>query len=161
MEKTNFIEIKKSPTADTRSAKTLVDKNTLLESSKQHISDVQKAMKWMQIKIEEQGIKHDWTKIDYIDEFHSNFTSVQKDKSINFCNLEWFKRHITSERHHLTDRCPDDVNLFDVLERIADIVMAGMARTGNIYEDNLSEEILKKAYKNTIELLKKQVKVIE
>ena len=37
--------------------------------------------------------------------------------------------------------------------------MAGMARTGKIYDDTLSPEILTKAYKNTVELLKSQIKV--
>ena len=45
------------------------------------------------------------------------------------------------------------------MERIADITTAGMARTGNIYDDTLSPEILTKAYKNTIELLKKVIEV--
>jgi len=43
------------------------------------------------------------------------------------------------------------------MERIADITMAGMARTGKVYDDTLSPEILTKAYKNTNELLKNNI----
>jgi hypothetical protein len=39
--------------------------------------------------------------------------------------------------------------------------MAGMARTGKVYDDNLPVELFIKAYKNTIELLKRNVKVID
>jgi hypothetical protein len=37
--------------------------------------------------------------------------------------------------------------------------MAGLARTGKIYDDTLSPEILTRAYKNTIELLKNTIQV--
>jgi L-aminopeptidase/D-esterase-like protein len=51
--------------------------------------------------------------------------------------------------------------MLDVLERIADIVTAGMARSGTIYDDNLDPDILVLAYKNTIELLKSNIKIVE
>lgn len=154
-----MLKIKKSKSADTRSATDVVTRDVLLESSKQHIDDVRLAIEWMKGKLEASQIRHDWTKIDFIDEFYNDFSAVQKDKTLDFKKLGWFKRHVNSERHHLNDRCPDDVNLFDVMERIADITMAGMARTGKIYDDTLSPEILTKAYKNTIELLKNNIKV--
>jgi len=153
------IKIKKSPTADTRSAKEPVSKETLLKSSKQHIGDVQQAIAWMGAKLIEIAAKHDWTKIEGIDQFHKDFEAIQKGSKEDFKNLPWFKRHVTSERHHVTDHCPEDVNLFDILERIADITAAGMARTGKIYDDTLDSAILMKAYKNTIELLKKDIEV--
>lgn len=154
-----MIKIKKSKSADTRSADTVVTKDVLFESSRQHIEDVKLAIEWMRGRLLNASVNHDWTKIDFIQEFYDDFSSVQEDKSIDFKKLSWFKRHVGSERHHLNDRCPDDVNLFDVMERIADITMAGMARTGKIYDDTLSPDILTKAYKNTIELLKNQIEV--
>ena len=45
------IIIKKSTSADTRSATKLVNRDELLKNSKQHIKDVQKAMEWMQSKL--------------------------------------------------------------------------------------------------------------
>jgi adenosylmethionine-8-amino-7-oxononanoate aminotransferase len=54
----------------------------------------------------------------------------------------------------------EDVNLIDVLDFIADCVMAGMGRTGSVYPLNLSPELLEKAFQNTVALLKAQVEVI-
>lgn len=155
-----MLKIKQSKTADTRSAETKVDKETLLASSHQHIGDVQLALHWMACQLGEIALRHDWTKIDGIDQFAEDFKRVQENKNIDFKTLPWFKRHVTSERHHVNDFCPDDVNLFDLLERIADITMAGMARTGKIYDDTLSPEILTKAYTNTVELLKKNIEIV-
>jgi len=156
-----MIEIRKSETADTRSAKEPVSQEKLLSSSEQHIGDVQEAMGWMREKLLAIANKHDWTKIDYIDEFARDFRTVQDNPEVDFKQLTWFKRHVTSERHHVNDCCPKDVNLFDLMERIADITMAGMARTGKIYDDTLDPEILARAYKNTIALLKENITVVE
>ena len=155
------IKIKQSKTADTRSAEKKVDKETLLASSHQHIGDVQLALHWMICKLSEISLRHDWTKIDGIEQFAEDFKKVQEDKSIDFKTLPWFKRHVTTERHHVNDCCPEDVNLFDLFERIADITTAGMARSGKIYNDILSPEILTKAYTNTVKLLKDNIEVVD
>lgn len=64
-------------------------------------------------------------------------------------------------RHHLNmeDGVRADVNLIDVLDFIADCVMAGMARSGSVYPLKLSPEVLERAFQNTVELLKGQVVV--
>ena len=56
------------------------------------------------------------------------------------------------ERHHLNEHCPDDVNLIDVIEMIADCACAGMARSGNVYPINISSETLQKAVENTAQM---------
>lgn len=155
-----MITIKKSQNADTRSAKELVSLETLLQNSKQHIDDVQQAMSWMAEALKIVAEKHDWTKITFIKEFHDDFEQIQKGNVGEFKKMHWFADLHLQERHHLNDRCPDDVNLFDVMERIADITTAGLARSGKIYDDQISSEILQKAYKNTIELLKKNIEVV-
>lgn len=154
-----MIKIKRSQNADTRSADKKVSEQELLEQSKQHIQDVVKALVWMNTKIYFIGLQHDWTKIKYIKEFHKDFEFIQSGKIGEFKQMHWFKDLHLQERHHLNDRCPEDVNLFDVLERIADITTAGMARSGKIYDDALSPEILTRAYKNTIELLKSDIEI--
>ena len=154
-----MIEITKTPNADTRTATKPLDRDTLLSSSKEHITHVAKAMRLFSDKLLEAAEKHDWTKIDYIDEFVRDAQTGKTGK--DFKNLEWHQKHVTLERHHLNDRCPDDVNLIDVLERVADISMAALARSGKIYDDTLPVEILQKAYKNTIELLISQTIVSE
>lgn len=150
-----MIQIKKSKTADTRSCDyTQVSKNTLQESSLQHIGDVVKALAFFSSKLTEAAGKHDFDKLTLIDWFHSDFKTGFKETG-------WWDNHRLINRHHIDkpDGIPDDVNLIDVLEHISDCVMAGMARTGNIYELKLSNELLQKAFQNTVELLKLQVKV--
>ena len=154
----NKIQIKKSPTADSRTAVGDPTKEELLASSVQHIGDVQKALAWLAGKIVEAGAIHDHTKISGIDDFYDSYS--RKLTGDEFKKEKWFQSHLT-ERHHLNDRCPDDVTLIDVIERIADITMAGMARSGSIYDDTLDAEILQKAYKNTIELLKNQIEIYD
>jgi len=44
---------------------------------------------------------------------------------------------------------------------IADCVMAGMARSGSVYPLEISPDVLMKAFNNTSDLLKSQVKVKE
>jgi hypothetical protein len=46
-----------------------------------------------------------------------------------------------------------------VLEYVADCVMAGMARSGKIYELQISDELLRAAFANTTRLLSEQVEV--
>lgn len=154
-----MITISKSKSADTRSATKKVTKGELLESSIQHIGDVQRAIVWMIGMLAQKAQSHDFTKLTDIDGFYRDFKTIQDGSTEDFKTMEWYKLHIGSERHHLNDRCPEDVSLFDVLERIADITMAGLGRTGTIYDDTLSPEILVRAYKNTIEMLKENVEV--
>ncbi len=150
-----MIEIQKSPTADTRTCDyTKVSKGTLYESSAQHISDVCEALNFFQSKIVEAAMNHDTDKLTDIDGFHRDFLT-------GFTVTEWWDRHRKLNRHHLQqpDGCPVDVNLIDVLDFIADCVMAGMARSGSVYELKLGPEILERAFQNTVTLLKSQVRV--
>lgn len=156
------IKIKKSPTADSRTADHTPSVDELKLSSYQHIEDVRRAIRWMIGRLEVIASIHDYTKIRYIDDFHRDFKKSMEDKNYDFkSDSQWFKTHVTNERHHLTDRVPDDVNLFDVLERVADICVAGMARSGKVYSDVLDPDILEKAYKNTIILLLNNIDVDE
>ena len=155
-----MLEIRRSSSADTRSAEHEVTKEELLYNSEQHIGDVRQAMRYFAERLLATAEKHDWTKIDGIDQFHKDFQQVQQHGG-NFKELPWYRRHVSEERHHLTDRVPDDVNLFDVLEWVADITMAGMARNGSVFPDSLPPDVLLKAYQNTIELLKREIVVID
>ncbi len=157
-----MIRIPTSQNADSRTAVKKVSREELLDNSRQHIMDVATAMNWMAQKLMDAGVTHDYTKITNIKEFHDDFSAAQNGTlQGDFKEQHWFKDIHLQERHHLGDRCPDDVNLFDVLERIADGVTAGMARSGSVYEDSLSPEILEKAYQNTMKLLQDQIIVVE
>jgi len=152
-----MIEIKKSPTADTRTCDvTKVERQQLLDSSRQHISDVAKAMAFFSSKLFAAAAEHDYDKLTEIDWFYDDF----KNK-FAFGSTGWWDNHRKIHRHHLgqADGVPEDVNLLDVLEYLADCVMAGMARNGEVYALEASDELLRRAFENTVALLKSQVTV--
>jgi|ERR1700722_15044356 len=149
------IRIKKSPTADTRTCDYAnVSQKTLLESSIQHIQDVQSAIGFFGIALCEQADRHDLDKISDIEGFHRDFVT-------GFERTTWWDNHRKVNRHHLLepDGVPSDVNLIDVLDMIADCVMAGMARSGSVYPLNIDPKVLMDAFDNTVELLKSRVEV--
>lgn len=150
-----MIEISKSHTADTRTCDFAnTPKDVLLKSSLQHIHDVVLALSFFQAMLIKAAGEHDYDKLTTIDWFHADFIT-------GFKQTGWWDNHRKIHRHHLAqpDGVPEDVNLVDVLEYISDCVMAGMARSGSVYEITLSDELLQKAFKNTTELLKAQVVV--
>jgi hypothetical protein len=150
------IAIKKSPTADTRTCDFAnVTKDVLLESSFQHITDVRDGLAFFQHRLQDAANVHDRDKITDIEGFHRDFVT-------GFTQTEWWDKHRKLNRHHLlqADGVPDDVNLIDVLDMIADCVMAGMARSGSVYPLDINPEVLMKAFENTVELLKREVVVL-
>lgn len=152
-----MIEITKSETADTRTCDYAnTTKETLLESSRTHIGDVVKAMSFFIGKLTEAAGEHDYDKLTAIDWFHGDFVT-------GFKQTGWWDNHRQIHRHHLAqeDGVPKDVNLLDVLEYIADCVMAGMARSGSVYDLEMPPELLERAFKNTVDLLKGEVVVSE
>jgi len=154
-----MITIKKSATADSRTCDFKnTTKETLLASSAQHIGDVVKGLGFFNNMILEAAGIHDQDKLTKIDWFHDDFANGFEDGYTG-----WWDNHRKIWRHHLAqeDGVPEDVNLVDVLEYITDCVMAGMARSGDVYDLELPEGVLEKAFKNTVELLKKNVEVEE
>lgn len=150
-----MITIQPSATADTRTCDyATVSKDTLLASSKQHILDVRKALVFFQNELAEAADRHDIDKLTDIDHFHADFVTGFKEHS-------WWDRHRQLNRHHLSaeDGVPKDVNLIDVLDHIADCVMAGMARSGSVTPLYLPPALLLTAFQNTVTLLKAQITV--
>ena len=150
-----MIHIEKSRTADTRTCDyAAVTKETLYASSVQHINDVRRALDFFMARVCEAGQRHDPDKLTDIDGFHADFVT-------GFAQTGWWDRHRKLNRHHLEqpDGCPVDVNLIDVLDYIADCVMAGMGRSGSVYPLKLGPELLERAFQNTVTLLKDQVVV--
>lgn len=152
-----MIKIKKSQTADTRTCDfTKVDKETLLKSSEQHIEDVRQGFNFFQEKMYEAAKFHDHTKISEIDLFHKDFIT-------GFKTQDWYMLHKQTERHHINypEGLKEDVNLIDILEHIIDCVMAGKARNGDgkLWDITTSNEILQKAFSNTVKLLTNNVEV--
>lgn len=150
-----MITISKSPTADTRTCDvSKVSRQQLLDSSRQHIADVAKAMAFFSSKLFEAAAEHDYDKLTDIDWFYQDFKT-------KFEQTGWWDKHRKIHRHHLgqSDGVPGNVNLLDVLEYISDCVMAGMARSGEVYALELSDDVLRAAFINTVSLLKSQVEV--
>lgn len=152
-----MIEIKKSHTADTRTCDvSQVSRQQLLDSSRQHIGDVAQAMAFFSSMLCTAAASHDYDKLTEIDWFYADFKT-------RFQQTGWWDNHRKIHRHHLlqADGIPADVNILDLLEFIADCVMAGMARSGSVYPVSVTDELLRRCFDNTVELLKKNVRVIE
>lgn len=152
-----MITIQKSKTADTRSCdSSKVTRTQLVNSTSQHMGDVIRGLRFFENMLKESGIHHDDDKLTNFDQFHHDFLTGFKETT-------WWDNHRKINRHHLSqkDGVPKDINLVDVIEYITDCVMAGMARTGKVYKLELPDELLKKAFDNTVELLKSQIKVKE
>lgn len=153
------ITIRRSPSADTRSADHMVTRAGLQESTLMHIEDVWKAIAFLAVMLKRTGRRHDWTKLEYFDEFYKQFHRAQETGEWGH---GWYDRiHIVKERHHLKDRCPEDVTLVDVLEMLCDNVMAGLARSGEYRDEEPDPEMLLRAYRNTARLLVENTEVVE
>lgn len=152
-----MIKIRKSVTADTRPSDFAnTSKETLLASSHQHIGDVREALFFMIKQLNRAAAVHDHDKLSDIDGFHRDFVT-------GFAQTTWWDNHRKVNRHHLlqSDGVPADVNLIDVLDMICDCVMAGMVRSGSVYPLNIDADVLRRAFDNTVELLKSQVTMVE
>lgn len=150
-----MIEITKSPNADSRTADPNTDLIELTRSTRSHIDDVNKGLNLIAEMLVDRGPKHDNTKMSAMEEFNAALKSGKIKES------EWYKKHITEERHHLKSHVPEDVTLIDVIEHLVDCTMAGLTRSGTIYDIDLSPELLQLAAQNTVELLKDNTVVVE
>ena len=155
------IIIRKSNNADSRSADVDVTKDDLMRDTLSHIGDVRNVGYWISEKLQDQLTEHDYTKIDYIDEFYHDFREQLNSKEAHFKEMPWFKNRHMTERHHLNDSVPEDVNLIDVLEMVIDCTVAGLARSGNVYPITISPEILQKAVENTSNLIINNTKIVD
>ena len=105
-------------------------KENLLKETEVHQYDVFTCMNYISEICTTTGHIHDNTKSQNFDEFYDSLTSIDMDNT------------------------PNDVNLIDVMEMISDCCCAGYRRNGDVYNITLSEEVLKKAFDNTVNLIK-------
>ena len=155
-----MIEIRKNPNGDTRTAQKDVSFEQFQEANDMHIEDVRSVMYELSKMIDARGENHDCTKKSQERMFYRDFVNTQENGD-DFTKSEWYSLHTKAERHHLLSHCPEDVNLIDVLEMIADCVCAGMARSGEVRDLEINAEILEKAVNNTTQLIKSMVKITE
>lgn len=157
------IKITKNTNGDTRVAKKMPTIEEFDKSNRLHRQDVARLVDRFCKILKCSTTDHDWTKEiePYRSMFYRDMSSVI-EHGMDFFDGKWSKLHYYElERHHLKRYCPEDVDLFDVIEMICDCVAAGMARSGEVYDLDISDEILTKAIKNTVEILKAQIEVIE
>lgn len=130
-------------------------KDDLEEDTLKHKLAVQNACSFLAEMLLLQSMNHDCTKLgEHEDEFYEALSGGDIKHS------DWWKMHTSSERHHLNDYCPEDVNLVDVLEMICDCVCSGVARTGRVKPVDISDDVLRKAVDNTAKLLEEHIKEI-
>lgn len=147
-------KIKKNSIGDTRTATRVPTFCEFNEANVSHRVDVKSMMSSLADAIKATGEHHDDTKIDEPERslFYRELCAKIEGKIDSFVDGEWYPMHCQTERHHLNEHCPDDVNLIDVIEMICDCVCAGMARSGNVYPITISSEILQKAVENTVNM---------
>ena len=135
------------------------NKDVLYIETEQHRNDVFRLMSLLALELMETGNEHDWSKIEYFDQFAQD--TLERKDTPDFKSRPWYKVHTTEERHHLTANTPNDVDLVDVIEFICDCVVAGKARTGRVEKKylELPADVLKKAFWNTVDKMTKEVKV--
>lgn len=152
------VKIRRNTNGDSRVAKSVPVFYKFVDANNQHRADVQSMMNALAEKIKLAGEKHDWTKKQepYRSNFYRDLCNTIEGR-IKFEDGQWNKDHYALERHHLLRRCPDDVNLIDVIEMICDCVCAGMARSGEVRDLEISEDIVLKAVRNTVEMCKEAV----
>lgn len=131
----------------------------VVKDTEAHIEAVKNSCQFLEDKMHSQVEHHDYTKLgNTLPEFEY---ALKNDFKTNpATGVDWWKYHYMTERHHLNDNCPDDVNLIDVMEMIADCVCAGEARNGTVYPVKISPEILEKAVANTQKLLEDNIEVV-
>ena len=155
-----MIEIKKNPNGDTRTAPKGITFEEFQEANDMHIYDVASVMYELSKMVDSAGEHHDCTKKSQERMFYRDFVNTQENGD-DFTKSEWYSLHTKAERHHLLSCCPEDVNLIDVLEMIADCVCAGMARSGEIRDLEINPDILNRAVQNTAKLIKDMIVVEE
>lgn len=151
---TSKIIIKNTKYADSRTADSDITKEKLYEATEEHVKDVSRVMDWFGKQLHEIGLKHDFTKLGANFEEYSEVVLAKLPEE-EFENTDWCQRHYFEERHHVNDQSHVDVNLFDCLEHIADVVTAGKGRAGHVASKycDINPLLLYRMYWNTIRLL--------
>ena len=152
------VKIVKNTNGDSRVAKSVPDFYEFVDANNLHRADVKGMMNAFAEEIQLAGKNHDCTKAEepYRSNFYRDLCNTIEGR-IKFEDGQWNKDHYALERHHLLERCPDDVNLIDVIEMICDCVCAGMARSGEVRDLEINEDILVRAVANTVEMCKNAI----
>lgn len=158
-----MVTIKKHTEGDSRVAKGVPTISDFNNANIAHQRDVKALGEEFLEMLKNRMASHDWTKTSepYGSMFYRDLCATIEGR-MDFFDGEWSKLHYYElERHHLKQHCPDDVDLCDVIEMVCDCVAAGMARSGEVYDIDIPADVLTRAVKNTAELLKSEIEVID
>ena len=159
-----MVKIRKNTNGDSRVADHIPTINEFDIANDAHRSDVRNLVNAFCEYLKTNSNPHDWTKVrePYRSMFYRDMCATLEGRLPNFMEGEWARQHYyKNERHHLATYAPEDVNMFDVIEMICDCVAAGMARSGEVHEVEIPDGALQRAVKNTVEILKGEVEVVE
>jgi hypothetical protein len=157
----NVIDITANNLGDTRTANRKPSFDEFQAANRYHMADVKNVMFEIAKLIKKAGIEHDYTKGIYEAEFYADFCKVLDGSTEKFTDMEWHQKHIKEERHHINRRCPEDVNLIDIIEHVVDCCCAGKTRSGYISPVVIDPEILKRAVENTVKLIDNNTRIVE
>ena len=152
--------LRKNSNGDTRTASKDTNYAQFYMSNEQHKMDVADVIWNLSDTMKAVGGCHDWTKNAYSEKFYDDFMDTLHNGT-DFTKGEWYTMHVEKERHHLLSRCPEDVDLLDVIEMIVDCVCAGKTRSGEVRPLEISDDILKLAVQNTVKLVDEMTDVVE
>ena len=155
------IDVAANNLGDTRTANRKPSFDEFRAANASHMTDVEAVMLEIAKLIRKAGLEHDYTKQTYDGEFYSDFCKVLDGSTEKFTDMDWYQTHICEERHHINDRCPDDVDLIDIIEHIVDCCCAGKTRSGYISPVVIDPEILKMAVDNTVKLIDNNTRIVE
>lgn len=155
------IDIVANNLGDTRTANRKPSFDEFQAANGSHMTDVHDVMHEIAKLINKAGLEHDYTKKLYEPEFYADFCKVLDGSTEKFIDMEWYHTHIRKERHHINSRCPDDVDLIDIVEHVVDCCCAGKTRSGYISPVVIDLEILQKAVENTVKLIDNNTRIVE
>lgn len=159
-----MIKIKKNTNGDSRVADHVPTINEFDMANASHVEDVKNLIGEFCRILKIKSSEHDWTKIrdPYRSMFYRDMCATLEGRLPDFMEGEWAQQHYyQNERHHLAVYARPDVDMFDVIEMICDCVAAGMARSGEVFDVEIPNVVLQRAVKNTVEILKGEVEVVE
>ena len=159
-----MVKIKKNTNGDSRVADHIPTIEEFDCANLLHRGDVNSLIELFCDRLKARGRQHDWTKTaePYKSMFYRDMCATLEGRLPDFTEGEWAQQHYyQNERHHLGVYTRPDVNMFDVIEMICDCVAAGMARSGEVHEVEIPDGVLQRAVKNTVEILKGEVEVVE
>lgn len=153
------IIVEQTPHIDSEKYSGELTKEKLLDDNEKHIAAVCQSLNFIIEQIQNRSEKHDYTKIKYIDQLYKDSLTVQKNPEIDFKSLKWYNLHCKLERHHIKNDTLNNINLIDVIELVADVVVSGIARSGKIKEEylDINPKLLQEAVYNTAELIEENI----